>query len=109
HHIDVAQSRVCPLGDRAIHEGSVHVLPERCKGFFQRAYEADRLDHQAVELGEDRRIAIGLIVLLVSHSCGRYQPALSEANQLAMYRAGAGTCQLDDLGAPKAAFRLAEE
>ncbi len=48
-------------------------------------------------------------MLLVPDSCDRDQPAVSEANQLAMHCARTGTCQCDQLGALKAPAWLAEE
>ena len=62
-----------------------------------------------MEIGEDRRIAIGLLVLLISYSRDRDQTAVSEANQLAMHGTRAGSSQRDDLGAPIGPLRLAEE
>lgn len=62
-----------------------------------------------MQFGEDRRIPIGLVVLLIPDSRDRDQPAFGEANQLAMYCACAGTCQRDHLGALKAPAWLAGE
>jgi hypothetical protein len=48
-------------------------------------------------------------VLLVPRPCDRDQSAVRKAHQRAVHRAGAGIRQRDDLGAPEAPFRLAEE
>jgi hypothetical protein len=54
HQIDIAPSPIRSLGDRAVDEGRLDAFSEGFKCLLQRAGETDRLDHQAVQLGEDR-------------------------------------------------------
>ena len=108
-HIDVARCFVSGSSQRAVDERGHDLARKRLQHTPDRFHGADSLQHQTVELREDRRLPIRLVQLLVSLLHDRNDPDSREALELAMHGAGPAPCEADQLPAVKAPVGLAEQ
>ncbi|XJO18198.1 hypothetical protein ACHMXE_18435 [Variovorax sp. UC122_21] len=76
--VDVARGRVALLRDRAVHERGLDPVGHGLQRFTQRARESEGLAHDAAQFLVDRRLRIGLVVLLIAHARHREQPAVGQ-------------------------------
>ena len=74
-----------------------------------RVLPAHSLARDATQLRVDRRIGVGLVVLLVTHRPNSHKPTLRQPCQFALDTARTHACQRDQLGRVKAAVRLPEQ
>src|SRR2546421_5800349 len=85
------------------------MVRESCQRRSKRLCKTDGLEYDAAQLLVQRRVVIGLEVLLIPDSRRGDQTAVSQTAQLSLHAAGAGLRELDDLVGEKTALRLTEE
>ncbi len=107
--IDIAGRRLLPFGDRSIDQSKSDLFGDSLQRSENRVFETHSLSDDAAEFVEKRRVAIGLVVLLVANPEYGRQFALGQTAQFALNSASAQVHQVDDLGHEETAIRLAEQ
>lgn len=85
--------------------------------FFEQRYQrrtqnirgAEQLERNTAQFFEDRRGAVGVVVLLIADVGGHDQPTLGQALQLALHGARSGAREGNQFSGEKTALRLAEQ
>ena len=96
-HVSVARHVEFAASGRAEHECHKHLLTQRCESLAKRVGEAGGLGEQALQLREDRRLAIGLEVHLSTLNRTLQEPGGRQLLKLALHRADGGTGVPDNL------------
>ncbi len=109
HHIDVACSGVLSLRDGAKDKRRDDAIPMWQQRLSQWLDDAHRLAYDGAEFSEDRRLRVGLIVLLVAYPHHRHKPTLRKAGQLTLDGARSTARARDKFARVEATFRPPEK
>ena len=109
HKIAVASGRVGALGHRTIDEGNLDLIAKRSEGASQGFGQTDGLLYQPVKLGEDRRLAIGLVAPLPAHWGNGHETDSRQTGKFTMHCACADAGKSDQFRCGKASVGLRKE
>ena len=84
--IDVAAGVVEPFGRGPVHEGDIDCRRQGHERSAQHVDQAERFLDQAAQLDKDRRVVIGLIVLLIADAFDGDDARRFEARKFALDR-----------------------
>src|SRR5712691_6856853 len=107
--IHIARRRISLLRYGAIDEGRLNALRQWCEMLSNDVGHAESLDHDSMQLFEDRCGLVRLVVALIALRAHRHQAGLLEPLELSLQRTFARLGELQELIAVERALRKAKQ
>src|SRR5260370_32314912 len=95
-----------PSRDRTIDQCKIDLAGQGSESIAQRLGEPARLENDRAQVGKDRSIGIGAIVLLIADPCDGCQSTIPETLELALYRSPARAGVLENLRGEVGSLRV---